>query len=136
MTVKEQLKAKQDMEPFDEVLYESENECPTCKIEKTARSKHCAVCDECVAHFDHHCVWINGCITSSNLSAFILYLFVHLIFVSYSGGIYIAACVTSMKIDGREMFHDMRRARSDPDGFYVGILRLWSKFSLDRLRQV
>ena len=110
--------------------------CETCKIEKTARSKHCAVCDECVAHFDHHCIWINGCVTKSNITAFMIYLMVHFIFVTYCSFLYWAAMGSTMKLNGMALFNDMRKARKDPEGMYVGLIKLWFNFCMAKMNQV
>ncbi|KAK9691834.1 hypothetical protein RND81_09G223000 [Saponaria officinalis] len=62
--------------PYDNVIY-SERECSTCKIPKPARSKHCSVCDRCVARFDHHCGWMNNCIGERNTRYFLAFLLWH-----------------------------------------------------------
>ena len=48
--------------------------CPTCKIVKTPRSKHCNICDCCVERFDHHCPWINNCVGVKNHNYFLIFL--------------------------------------------------------------
>ncbi|CAO2832689.1 unnamed protein product [Amaranthus hypochondriacus] len=62
--------------PYDNVIF-SERECSTCKILKPARSKHCTVCDRCVARFDHHCGWMNNCIGEKNTRYFMAFLYWH-----------------------------------------------------------
>lgn len=48
--------------------------CPDCRIIKTARSRHCAICNQCVERFDHHCPWINNCVGIKNHNAFMLFV--------------------------------------------------------------
>ncbi|NXT73483.1 ZDHC4 palmitoyltransferase, partial [Zapornia atra] len=59
---------------YDGVLFQRGVVCPTCNMEKPARSKHCSFCSMCVHRFDHHCVWVNNCIGAFNAKYFFLYL--------------------------------------------------------------
>lgn len=59
---------------YDGNMYRQNEDCPTCEITKLARSKHCSVCDHCVARFDHHCSWVNNCIGGRNYKYFVLFI--------------------------------------------------------------
>ena len=65
--------------------------CSDCKVIRTARSRHCAICNHCVERFDHHCPWINNCVGIKNHNMFFTFLLsiwvkilFHIVLVIYS----------------------------------------------------
>ena len=49
--------------------------CPDCKVLRSSRSRHCAICRRCVERFDHHCPWVNNCVGVGNHNAFLGFIF-------------------------------------------------------------
>jgi palmitoyltransferase ZDHHC13/17 len=65
---------KVDMYDLIRVL-DSTSLCPDCECIRTSRSRHCAVCNQCVERFDHHCPWVNNCVGVRNHNYFLTYVF-------------------------------------------------------------
>ncbi|KAI1937473.1 palmitoyltransferase swf1 [Ophidiomyces ophidiicola] len=57
--------------PYDRIIFHPGNFCRTCKFLKPARSKHCSLCNVCVARHDHHCIWLRNCVGKNNHAYFL-----------------------------------------------------------------
>jgi len=48
--------------------------CEKCNLIKPDRCHHCSICGICVLKMDHHCPWINNCVSFTNYKFFVLFL--------------------------------------------------------------
>lgn len=93
--------------PFDGVVYKPKM-CRTCMLPRPARSKHCVICNKCVARFDHHCPWLNSCVGERNYRWFLLFLIYHS-----------CLCFYSTYIHGMILFHFSRDVHRLHEAYYL-----------------
>ncbi|GAM19002.1 hypothetical protein SAMD00019534_021770 [Acytostelium subglobosum LB1] len=86
---------------YDRLLY-VKKQCETCGIAKPSRSKHCRVCDKCVARFDHHCPWINNCVGERNLRYFLWFVGNTSALCFY--GFYLCLCALLTIVETKNLF--------------------------------
>jgi hypothetical protein len=46
--------------------------CGYCRLFVRRSCKHCGMCDVCRRGFDHHCFWLNNCVTKANYRHFLV----------------------------------------------------------------
>lgn len=108
---------------FDHILYHPDTICKTCQTVKQARSKHCSICQKCVPELDHHCIWINCCVSQSNIKFFDLLLLDNLfslLYVSIRAGIVISNLNAKfldyyqhVNTDKQELIHTFKTVRKN-----------------------
>lgn len=84
--------------PLDPVLWPEHRHCSTCDLPRPPRAKHCPACGFCVARFDHHCLWLNGCVGGANLRWFLLFLMCNVLLSAY--GVYAGVCTLHHTVGG------------------------------------
>ncbi|KAI4232303.1 MAG: hypothetical protein LQ349_005104 [Xanthoria aureola] len=89
--------------PYDHVLFQPGQICRTCNFLKPARSKHCSICNVCVAKHDHHCVWIMNCVGQNNISHFLCMLLSLSLLLTY--GAYLSYTLLSKQLQQKVSGH-------------------------------
>ena len=114
---------KMNSYPYDHVLYQPGQVCRTCNFLKPARSKHCSICNVCVAKHDHHCVWIMNCVGQNNISHFLCMLLSLSLLLTY--GAYLSYTLLSKQLQQRASGHLDR----EPGNRHWGTGLSWSHYA-------
>jgi hypothetical protein len=72
------------------------NFCYSCYLFRPPRTSHCAICDNCVERFDHHCIWLGTCIGKKNYKYF--YILLGSLNINAIFQIIFCACLLSIEI--------------------------------------
>lgn len=75
--------------------------CETCNLFRPPRSKHCAICDNCVLQFDHHCPFLSTCIGKRNYKYFMHFLVSTTLLTVFSIGLCGFACLEKFWDSGK-----------------------------------
>ncbi|GBM03333.1 Palmitoyltransferase ZDHHC2 [Araneus ventricosus] len=81
--------------------------CEKCCNIKPDRAHHCSVCGVCVLKMDHHCPWVNNCVSFTNYKYFILFLgyaLLYCLFISATSLQYFIKLWTN-NLEGPGRFH-------------------------------
>eukprot|EP00347_Sterkiella_histriomuscorum_P005057 403358066 len=96
--------------PFRKLLetFDPTQLCPDCEVIRTARSRHCSICQRCVERFDHHCPWINNCVGVRNHVVFLIYVILQhlLLIVSLLLTVYAITIQMIPRVGGIQMTND------------------------------
>lgn len=91
--------------------------CKYCQRRVPSDAKHCRLCNTCRLGFDHHCQYVNNCVTLQNYNQFFFGL-LSLVFSALINIVHISICLyyylrTSKEITLERLSHHIRRNITD-----------------------
>lgn len=99
--------------------------CPTCRVRRPVRAKHCATTDRCVVRFDHYCAWIGNAVGTANHFEFMVMLGLVILCHFWSLPGFIAALRLNWDMTVGEMYQVMSQ---DPLLVYLILFQILNGF--------
>lgn len=79
-----QKKSKKEVKSLSKLFEQPKDVCVKCRLITDPDTVHCLVCNACVENWDHHCFWLNTCISTKNKTGFNFFFYSMFVFCNFN----------------------------------------------------